>query len=594
MAYEDLVPESDVLIGFTLNNNINHFGTLTPSSVTQNATGEFVQDHPFDSSKYSLKRTWTGATNTFTQHLMYFIEPSTNGNATVTGGGRNAIEFWFKYTNATNGTVPAINDMVTLGVYDNTYGEIATPKASLSGGGTYGSSTNGTFLFAHRSSTTTQTRYSTNLISPNTWHHVVMQYQSDKASRNRIYLYIDGFYENNESTNVTPLTESATGLKSISFGGSATNATGATFNIAEIRYFNRALTRAEILNRGQFGKGRPRNLVSTMLSDNPEVLIKMDESSAPFSMQGNNTAAWGSELRTTYDAGYGWFYGNTGVQINQIGNRGKGWKWQCANTSNGYLDGSFKTRLGELWSDISKSVTIEWFSTAPIYDSAVSSNPASRVLGIGSTTGDGRITFNLAGETNSATQTTSPGTCIPTAIEYWSGTAFITGSLSDLGGVLTSPGNVTKPGTITSQNNYAQWADGQFHHHVLLYDRTTTNRLRVYYFFDGVLYRWRDFGANSAQPTFNFTDSVVKFNFGHFSGTTTNRYVTMDNLAIYNGLLSENQIKNHYYAFVNEDLAIKYYDGTSWQTSSAQKVWNGSAWIDWSKKYYDGSQWVTI
>ncbi len=39
---------------------------------------------------------------------------------------------------------------------------------------------------------------------------------------------------------------------------------------------------------------------------------------------------------------------------------------------------------------------------------------------------------------------------------------------------------------------------------------------------------------------------------------------------------------------------VKYYDGSSWQTSSAQKVWNGTAWVDWNAKKYDGSQWVTI
>ena len=39
---------------------------------------------------------------------------------------------------------------------------------------------------------------------------------------------------------------------------------------------------------------------------------------------------------------------------------------------------------------------------------------------------------------------------------------------------------------------------------------------------------------------------------------------------------------------------VKYFDGTNWQTSSAQKVWNGTAWIDWTAKKYDGSQWITI
>jgi hypothetical protein len=39
---------------------------------------------------------------------------------------------------------------------------------------------------------------------------------------------------------------------------------------------------------------------------------------------------------------------------------------------------------------------------------------------------------------------------------------------------------------------------------------------------------------------------------------------------------------------------VKYYDGLSWQTSSAQKVWNGTAWVDWDAKRFDGTSWVTI
>jgi hypothetical protein len=40
---------------------------------------------------------------------------------------------------------------------------------------------------------------------------------------------------------------------------------------------------------------------------------------------------------------------------------------------------------------------------------------------------------------------------------------------------------------------------------------------------------------------------------------------------------------------------VKYYDGTSWQTSAAQKVWNGTAWVDWNVvKRWDGSAWIDI
>ena len=39
---------------------------------------------------------------------------------------------------------------------------------------------------------------------------------------------------------------------------------------------------------------------------------------------------------------------------------------------------------------------------------------------------------------------------------------------------------------------------------------------------------------------------------------------------------------------------VKYYNGTDWVNSSGQKVWNGTAWVDWDAKYYDGTQWVNL
>lgn len=39
---------------------------------------------------------------------------------------------------------------------------------------------------------------------------------------------------------------------------------------------------------------------------------------------------------------------------------------------------------------------------------------------------------------------------------------------------------------------------------------------------------------------------------------------------------------------------VKYYDGTTWQTSSAQKVYNGTNWIDWDAKRWDGVYWTTV
>jgi hypothetical protein len=53
-------------------------------------------------------------------------------------------------------------------------------------------------------------------------------------------------------------------------------------------------------------------------------------------------------------------------------------------------------------------------------------------------------------------------------------------------------------------------------------------------------------------------------------------------------------IADIYQAGSTSSRTVKYYDGTAWQTSSGQKVWNGTAWVDWTAKKYDGTAWVTI
>lgn len=68
---------------------------------------------------------------------------------------------------------------------------------------------------------------------------------------------------------------------------------------------------------------------------------------------------------------------------------------------------------------------------------------------------------------------------------------------------------------------------------------------------------------------------------------------------LYDALLSDAEVLENFnstkekYGFVDTGQ-VKYYDGTTWQNSSAQKVWNGTAWIDWDASRWNGTSWVAI
>jgi len=75
---------------------------------------------------------------------------------------------------------------------------------------------------------------------------------------------------------------------------------------------------------------------------------------------------------------------------------------------------------------------------------------------------------------------------------------------------------------------------------------------------------------------------------GTYSWNFCNWYV-----GTFNGI-NESAIQEIYNVGNTGLRTVKYYDGSSWQTSSAQKVFNGTSWVDWNAKKYDGTNWVTI
>jgi hypothetical protein len=67
---------------------------------------------------------------------------------------------------------------------------------------------------------------------------------------------------------------------------------------------------------------------------------------------------------------------------------------------------------------------------------------------------------------------------------------------------------------------------------------------------------------------------------------------------MYPTTLTQSQIADRYRAYVATGAIItRAYDGTNWNLTTQQKVYNGTDWVQWQEqtlKKWDGAAWVTI
>lgn len=59
-------------------------------------------------------------------------------------------------------------------------------------------------------------------------------------------------------------------------------------------------------------------------------------------------------------------------------------------------------------------------------------------------------------------------------------------------------------------------------------------------------------------------------------------------------IFTESVIREIYLYGAPIQLPVKYYDGSAWQTSSNQQIWNGSKWIPMYANKWDGSAWIPV
>ena len=111
---------------------------------------------------------------------------------------------------------------------------------------------------------------------------------------------------------------------------------------------------------------------------------------------------------------------------------------------------------------------------------------------------------------------------------------------------------------------------------------TASNTAQVY--LDGTLVLT---GNNPYSSTSNYLSFGTATALGNWTFNVSNWYCTT-----YSGITGT-QIQEIWLAGSTKRI-VKYYDGTAWQTSSAQKVFNGTSWVDWTVNKYDGTNWVSI
>lgn len=613
MSYTDIVPESEVFSGLRFNGNFNHFGQTRTAFSGIDSTSEnavFVNDHPFEANGQSFRITGRSGGNIVSTRVSSSFGINGTQNFELTGGSRNTFEVWFKYT-LVDGRVPAFvgGNGVFLQLFSDDAGTTGTSiEVRLIGGGLYGSGGAGSLGITYLSSGTNTARTGVRYYPPNEWHCLHVEFQRDNATlKNRPYFYVNGRLDNCASSAVTGHSYTSDGISRATVGmatnqvGNA-NVDGAQFFISEARYFRRNLTNREKMLRANYGRMTTNGLKNTILADNPKIYLTCDNTTQfPVEQLGDPT--WGTGLLSTWSTGqtHGRIVYGTNVLVNQTGDRGKSWSFPAAGTSTSSITvgGNTSAKMKELLHDRTKSITMEWFTLNPTYDPAVASNGTANFINIGRRAGTA-VTGGIGGfSANTGTNNGSPTSTgfigrHSVSLDFWNGTAWANGNANTVFS--------DSPISGASQINYANYADNQWHHHVFTISRTENGMYGIYYF-DGFKHTERDFGATSNSVAFNdaanWATELTRFTFGPYTQPSTayNRRFTLDNFAIYDYVLTPEQVKQHYYAFAAQDPSgnpVRYWNGSAWIDSADQLVWNGTAWVDWGAQRWDGTQWTAV
>lgn len=590
MAYADLY--SDAAIYFPLNNDYTYSTTGTGTATLYTGTPTFVADSPTGlGSTHSFKINGYG-TATTARPPRYAFTGLANQSVDANIKGKT-VTFWYKQTTPSSGTSLGSSIMF----YENTYNSL-TDFTQINQG-TYNARINtGTdrsfdFRVPEINTTSGATssptyRASGDKLDLDLWHHVAIIFREiDDQNFIEKAIYVDGSIIVNQWNSNTGTSGRTQNLpfftaNSTTFNAFVSMADTSTTNgnkyLAHYGVWNRPLTKEEIRQQAWYGHSS-EDYTSLVLSDGPTYLAVFDNTSKSTDHTVYGATSWG-----TFDDS------PSGIQVNQtaFANK-KGWLFPSTSTAvNNYTlatdadmmdGGSALVQSGEysieFWFKQSAKPTANKniIQTNPNYTQSYFEhfiNSSGQILGYHAIPASTGPTYSW-NRSLSTSQTPYP----------------------------TSSGGQQFLSTVPFEPGGNGWADGNWHHVAITFSVTDTwwnaTSYAVTFFVDGGLAALIAIPTTYGWPSAGMNDwSYLQL--GNGGTATTLGDTSIAHLAFYPRRLTKKEINEHFVAGKDyiPGLDVRYYDGSNWIASSGQKVWDGTAWIDWDASYWNGTSWVAL
>jgi len=614
MAYQDLY--ADAAIFYDLNNNFNPVvnTTVAPDAAVLDGlsgTGEtrlYYNEAPPGSPYTHSLRLNAQPTSPRTRRLKIGNSQTYTNNYGFESFG-TTVNFWYKVVTTTD----PVSIGSTIALFGRENVTISDERASISGGSNYldASGLVGKLSWSNQRyvtnasavSTVTNSSGATPGITPNQWYNITYTWLTHRiaGSGNGQYnleraIYINGSLAHNTFQASTNGFDPQDELEAFYTAGGSANAQ----IMSSFAIWNKALSREEIV-----ALAFNNNVITDINTYNNAVV---NDSGAVYYVTLNNPdkntdtdvygtkASWGALNDSPVN-----------VEVNQESKFGKSWKLTTNNGANTQeMDLSSGATMN---TEMSNALAADYFGGWSIECWVKSPTPSPGALDrkinvlYGASYSSNRIDWGIRTIANGA-----PATMWATVPRWVSGNSFQSQSISGVANYGTTQ-NAKLTYTTSSQLQalYRHLplgiSDGEWHHMVLTYrlDSSGSDQggtlpgVRVYV--DGLLQNHVALSTTAGVNQINAP--FLNVFFGHPSSNPADAPDTfIDKYAVYSRRLTINEINKHWVigkAFINQNQnAVKYYDGTDWQTASAQKVWNGTAWVDWDHKYWNGTAWIDL